>query len=486
MVSGVMKSVFKDILINLWQGARLVFFFRPDVARYRFSQDQAVFLLLVDTLLSFLRDLIYSLPHPEFNSYGLPTATFGYMAILFSVYLVSRVILRRDCLLALFIVISSTFPVVLLVHVVLYESLVHADLFSTLRWVYLVVWFCWLAVILYRAVSLFVETGKRKPALSVPVFFLVWILPGWLLVGNVHFWYPGDDNHKREDPYARYRKLDVEAMYYAQPALLSQSLSGIKPQRHGKTDLYFIAFAGWARQDVFLKEARFVRDLFDQRFGTRKRSLLLINNLKTYEQVPLATSTNLQWALKQIGEKMDRDEDMLVLFMTSHGSRSHKLNVDFWPMRLNDVTPDKLRQYLDDAGIKWRVLFVSACYSGGFVEKLKDKNTLIVTAAAPDRMSFGCSDESDFTYFGEVYFKQQLTKRDSFIEAFALASQAITQRELQEKYQPSMPQLYVGEKIQSRLYQLERELAASERPYQPMVSRKTEQEDCQPEQAVCE
>jgi hypothetical protein len=155
-------------------------------------------------------------------------------------------------------------------------------------------------------------------------------------------------------------------------------------------------------------------------------------------------------------------------------------------MRLNDVTPASLKQYLDDAGIKWRVLFVSSCYSGGFVNALRDENTFIATASAADRKSFGCADENDFTYFGEAYFQQQLTKNDSFIKAFNLASQAIAKREKQEHITPSMPQLSVGEKIRPRLEALENRLADTNRPYQPLAGKVKDKSTCQSQQTACD
>ena len=190
---------------------------------------------------------------------------------------------------------------------------------------------------------------------------------------------------------------------------MQQSVNTLRPQRDGVTDLYFVGFAGYAYQDVFLKEVRFVKGLFDRRFDTEGRSLALINNLQTHQAIPLASASNLSSALKHIGTIINSNEDVLVLFLTSHGSREHELSVSFWPLKLNQVTPEMLKRYLDEAGIKWRVVFVSACYSGGFIEPLKDPYTLIATAAAPDKQSFGCSNTNDFTYFGEAFFKDQLS-----------------------------------------------------------------------------
>ena len=50
--------------------------------------------------------------------------------------------------------------------------------------------------------------------------------------------------------------------------------------------------------------------------------------------------------------------------------------------RLNSLTPARLTKALDQAGIKNRVLILSACYSGSFVPPLSNENTMILTASA--------------------------------------------------------------------------------------------------------
>ena len=157
---------------------------------------------------------------------------------------------------------------------------------------------------------------------------------------------------------------------------------------------------------------------------------------------------------------MDRDEDVLFLFLTSHGSHDQKFSMQFHPLQLADLTPIDVRRMLDDAGIRYRVVVVSACYSGGFVESLKDDDTLIVTASAPDRNSFGCSNEADFTYFGKAYFDEALRSTDSFIEAFDIAVPRIAAREKQEGYDPSNPQISVGANIAAKLDRLRRDVQA--------------------------
>jgi len=248
--------------------------------------------------------------------------------------------------------------------------------------------------------------------------------------------------------------LDVESIFYAQPALMDATLDAIAPQRPGIEDLYLMAVGGYGLEDVFLNEVEYVRDLFDRTYGTEGRSLVLSNNPASLGQYPLANVPNLEHALAAVAERMDTDEDVLFLFLTSHGSRDHRFALEMGPLQLKDLTPAQLRAALDRAGIRWRVVLVSSCYSGGFVEPLRDPETLIITAAAADRTSFGCGVDSDFTYFGTAYFKQALPAQPRFIQAFDLAAEWVRKREAVEKLEPSQPQIFVGEAIAAKLASL--------------------------------
>jgi hypothetical protein len=214
-----------------------------------------------------------------------------------------------------------------------------------------------------------------------------------------------------------------------QPHLLEQQLGALEPGRRGIIDLYFVGVAGYAGQDVFMKEVRSVTKLFDERFDTKGRSLMLINNPATVREVPIASPTSVRLALNRIAELMDRDEDILFLFITSHGSKEHETSFDFSPLRFNVLDPGRLKEMLDRSGFQRRVVVVSTCYSGAFVDALKDDRTLVISSSAPDRRSFGCSNEADFTYFGKAYFDEALRTTYSFVDAFEIAKQAIAQRE---------------------------------------------------------
>jgi hypothetical protein len=202
---------------------------------------------------------------------------------------------------------------------------------------------------------------------------------------------------------------------------------------------------------VFLRELRFVKRLFDERFATAGRSIGLASSHTALEELPIASTTNLARALARVGEAMNVDEDVLFLFLSAHGDPEHRLSASQPPLALAPLTPTALARMLQDAGIKWRVIVVSACYAGGFIEPLRDANSIVIAAAAPERTSFGCAAGRDFTYFGEAYFRDALAQTRSFTAAFELAKAGVAKKEAAEKLAPSLPQMWVGPAIAERL-----------------------------------
>ncbi len=245
----------------------------------------------------------------------------------------------------------------------------------------------------------------------------------------------------------------------AQPALLARELERVAKERPGVVDVFFIGLAGYGNQDVFMREVDAVSRLMRDRFDAEGRAIRLVNNPKTVLDTPIASLTNLKAALARVRDQMNPEEDVLVLFLTSHGSEQHRFSLVLQPLQFNELDPAALRKALDDSGIRNRVVVVSACYSGGFVAPLKDDNTLVIAAAAPDRNSFGCTNEAEWTYFGRAYFNEALRKTYSFTEAFELAAPVIASRETAEKFEPSRPMMHAGAGIKARLATLEGRLA---------------------------
>ena len=227
--------------------------------------------------------------------------------------------------------------------------------------------------------------------------------------------------HKRLDAERRQARNNVEVALYAQKELLDKTLASLKPREPGKINLYLLAVAGDGSQEVFRREVEFVQGEFAQRFGTSGRTVALVNSRSTVATAPMATVTSIRQALNAIAARMDREQDILFLFLTSHGSAEHELSLGQRGMDLADLPARELGAMLKESGIRWKVVVVSACYSGGFIDPLQDEKSLIITAARRDRRSFGCADENDFTYFGRAFFKESLPKSRSFAEAFRRA-----------------------------------------------------------------
>jgi len=253
-----------------------------------------------------------------------------------------------------------------------------------------------------------------------------------------------------------------ENAFYRQPEVLARELDSVRPRTPGRTNVYLIAIAGYGREDVFMREVESVSELFRQRFGAEGHVVRLVNNPLAILDTPIASRTSLQAALERVAHAMDRDEDVLVLFMTSHGSPDHHFALELANMQFNDIDPATLRGLLDDAGIRNRVVIVSTCYSGGYVAPLAGPDTLVITAAAADRASFGCGNEFDWTYFGDAYFNHALRATHSLTRAFDAARPAIEARERAERFEPSQPQISVGQRIGDRLAGLAAQLDADD------------------------
>jgi hypothetical protein len=285
----------------------------------------------------------------------------------------------------------------------------------------------------------------RRPHSAFRALALAWaVAAGLLLAGLAVAQELKEQGHERLG-------FDAEAVSQRQPLLLERALAGLKSSQPGQAPhLFFVGFAGYGSEAVFKREALAVRDLFDARFGTKDRSLVLVNHASTLDQIALASPANLDAALQLIGGLMNKDEDVLFLFLTSHG-RKNLVSVEMPGFTFDDLTPAGLKGTLDRSGIRNRVVVVSACHSGSFVPALADPTTLVITAAHADRTSFGCEDRREWTYFGDAFFNRALRRERSFERAFDRAKRMIGRWEEREKLTRSLPQMAGGEALRRRL-----------------------------------
>lgn len=246
----------------------------------------------------------------------------------------------------------------------------------------------------------------------------------------------------------------IESMLIEQPLRISAALQDVVPSDGNAPAAFFIGFAGFGEERVFAEEIRFAAGVIAERYGTADRSLLLLNDRRDIESQPIATVSSLRYALHAMAARMDLERDVLFLSLSSHGSEDF-LVVSHEPLMLENLTDEALADALEDAGIKWRVIVISACHSGSFIDELRNPDTIVITAAAADRTSFGCTDDRALTYFGEAFYRDALPGADSLRAAFKKTTEAITRRERREDIEPSHPQAYFGKAIEARLGQLE-------------------------------
>ncbi|MGP5175339.1 C13 family peptidase [Psychrobacter immobilis] len=255
----------------------------------------------------------------------------------------------------------------------------------------------------------------------------------------------------------------AEAALYEQPRLLQQALNSIDPSTSGKTDWYFMGVAGFSGQDVFRSEINKVRELFDVRFGTSGHSLSLINNTYSWLDEPIATKTSILRGLKKIGQQMNADEDVLFLTLSSHGNENI-IQLANPPLAMENLDAAWLREALDASGIRWRVIVVSACYSGSFIDELASPTTVVITASAADKASFGCTNTAEMTYFGQAFFAESLRSNTSFESAFKDARLRVNERESAMGFEPSEPQMVIGSLMETALPAFEQVLFDKTRP----------------------
>lgn len=242
-----------------------------------------------------------------------------------------------------------------------------------------------------------------------------------------------------------------EQVLYAQPDLLDREITQLKARTPGKVNLYAIVFAGDGSQNVFRNEAEYFDELFSRRLGAAGHVLVLENNPASLATRPLATWSNLEDALDAVASKMDLQQDILLVYFTTHGSEDHTLLVDMDPLPLDQIGATDLPGILAEHPFKYKVVIVNACYSGGFIPPLASPDTMVITAARSDRSSFGCGEQSEFTWFGHAFLIDALNKTDNLQQAFQLASGQVATWEKRDNYEPSEPQISEGHAIAAQL-----------------------------------
>ncbi len=223
---------------------------------------------------------------------------------------------------------------------------------------------------------------------------------------------------------------------------LDRALSGLERQRPGAIDAYVISIA-LDSDPVFAREAREAGRVLENRYAAGGRVLTLAGPDGTRDDLPKGSIRSLLLSLAYVSEVMDPDEDVLILYTTSHGSRAGLVN-HYGDTGYGIFSPIRLKGVLEELGIERRLLIISACYSGVFTQPLASPDTAILTAAASERTSFGCKPENDWTFYGDALINNALRKPHSLNQAATEANRTIAEWETKRRLLASLPQISVG------------------------------------------
>jgi hypothetical protein len=395
-------------------------------------------------------DWLNNQPGGQLFPYGVPALAWYVLAALLTALALARISRPAVSLARVCSLLALLAPMVVIAQFVI-------ERFVPEQWIDLALAGVALYAAVYCLMGLRSITGGRQ-FIAITAGAAVAMLAVWL--GTVWYVHPmlwsssedfEDDSTEETDWGA------VEPILFEQSARIDEAIAKlVRPA--GDTPVgFFVGFAGYGEQKVFAEEIQFAAERFAQRYDTSQRTLLLINDRRSREDYPLASGTALSYALKGVASKMDIDRDILFLALSSHGAEDSLLSVTNGSLPVRDLTGDMLAEALQASGIKWRVIVISACHAGAFIEPLKDQNTIVITAARADRSSFGCADDRDLTYFGEAFFRDALPDATSLRDAFEKAKAWIAKREQEEGVEASLPQAYFGEQLEKQLAVMSRD-----------------------------
>lgn len=135
-----------------------------------------------------------------------------------------------------------------------------------------------------------------------------------------------------------------------------------------------------------------------------------------------------------------------LFYLTSHGAQEGA-QVDQGVLQ-----PGVLATMLDQScGRRPTVVVISACFSGVYVRTLAKPNRMVLTAARPDRTSFGCGQDNRYPYFDDCFLSSMPGARD-FSGLAGTVRECVRVREITEKMTPpSEPQIWIGAQLRPML-----------------------------------
>ena len=400
---------------NLVAGLRVAFFAPAGRAAFRLEVTQLLAMFAVSALIDMVLDGLRAQPGTQFTFQGVDGELFALGLLTVTSGLLAALWREASVFVALPVVVLASFLPVQVVHAV--PAIAHVA--WPRGWA---LWFdalmlAWMLAVCVRAAWIVSDHPPQRRFVRAMLGGALLSLPLWVgpLAGPFDGWWTeaetGDD---MESPSAA-----SEPVLAVQGVLLDNALEALEDGRVGVTDLYFVAFAPDARHEGFRTEVENAQHVLDERFGTQGRSLALLNNRATVTSVPYATLTNLRRTLQEIGGAIDTDDDVVMLYLTAGATGEHALAAAHPPLDLVDITPDAVKQLLDGANIRYRVIVVSSCATAAWIESLQDDDTAVLVYSPGDAPAPGCAGGETPSPLAEALFDRALRTADSLPAALA-------------------------------------------------------------------
>lgn len=243
----------------------------------------------------------------------------------------------------------------------------------------------------------------------------------------------------------RFEPLEIEDALVDQAARITAAVTALPPHPDG-AEMPVLAIGGEGYQAIFDREARRAAAVLAAR--GHGPALVMSNTPEQVKTGLLASRRTVPLALAALGARA-RPGDTLVLYLTSHGGEDASVSMEAPYIEFAPFTATELAKALDAAGFSRRIIILSACFAGSWIDSLASPTTIVIAAAAADRTSFGCDDQRQYTLFGEAMLSELAVPGQSLATAFERARHRITAAEHSERVTPSLPEARVGSDMQT-------------------------------------
>lgn len=181
------------------------------------------------------------------------------------------------------------------------------------------------------------------------------------------------------------------------------------------------------------------------RMGFQRQNIIQFSQRPLrYPEGPL--TGDVQTIANSLWDLSNRTSAGCLIYMTSHGEPDGMILGD------GVLEPDKLNEMVTNAcGGRPTVVVISACFSGVFVPVLKGPDRMVMTAARPDRTSFGCGSGVREPYFDDCFVHEAAQTHDFPDLANGTRACVASMEKKTGMSPPSDPQIAIGAEVANQL-----------------------------------